>query len=169
MPTVLTRFLCVFIPHLSLKISGSAALQGSQLTLRLAIACALQDIWVALAQHLSRRPIRHAFAFGCLSSWRPLGLALGFYRTWVRRLDLAHFNCKGKLGQPSMAGALSCHAPPASSESSATWPGGFKRVACCATLRRSGLCVAFEGVGWRRHKGKEGKIRGNSLLVVYTW
>jgi len=69
---------------------------------------------------------------------------------------------RASWGQPSMAGALSCHAPPASSESSAT---------CCATLRRSGLCVAFEGVGWRRHKGQEGKIiyfEGDSLLVVYT-
>ena len=49
-----TDSIFVFIPHLSLKIPGSGALQGSQLTLRLAIACALQDIWVALAQHLSR-------------------------------------------------------------------------------------------------------------------
>jgi hypothetical protein len=64
------QFLCVFIPHLSLKISGSAALQGSQLTLRLAIACAFQDIWVALVQHLLQQPIRHALTFGCLSSWR---------------------------------------------------------------------------------------------------
>src|SRR5229473_1649758 len=139
-----TDLIFVFIPHLSLKIPGSGALQGSQLTLRLAIACALQDIWVALVQHLSQRPIRHMLAFSCLSLWRPLGLALGFYRMWVRRLDLTHFNCKGKLGATKHGRSTLLPHTPASSESSAT---------CCATLRRSGLRVTFEGVRWWRHKG----------------
>ena len=60
----LSRGLPLIIPHLSLKIPGSGALQGSQLTLR------------------------HALAFGCLSLWRPLGLVLGCYHVWVQHLDL---------------------------------------------------------------------------------
>ena len=50
---------------------------------------------------------------------------------------------RASWGQPSMAGECSCHAPPASSKSSAT---------CSATLCHLGLCVAFEG---------------DSLVIVY--
>ena len=48
-------------------------------------------------------------------------------------------NYKGELGQPSMAGALSCHAPPASPESSTMWSSGrTKRAGRCAASCRSG-------------------------------
>jgi hypothetical protein len=77
-----------------LKIPRSSSLQDGQLTPRLASACVLQD---APVQHLSWWLIGPVLVLGCLSSRGPLGLALGFYRARVRRLDVAHFNCKDEL------------------------------------------------------------------------
>ena len=110
---------------------GSGSLQAGQLTVWLASACALQIMWVALVRHLSWQLIRPVLVLGCLSSRGPLGLALGFYRELVRRLDITHSNCKGELGQPNMAGEHSCHAPPASPESS---PNMVRWHQTCRTL-----------------------------------
>ena len=125
------------VPGFHFKMPRSGTLQDGQLTLRLVNACALQDIRVALVRHLSWLPIRLTLVLGCLSSRGSLGLALGFYRARVRRLDIADFNRKGELGQPSMAGALSGYAPPTSPETSATWSSRFKRAehyaaSCCS-------------------------------------
>jgi hypothetical protein len=72
----------------------TTTLQDGRPTLRLTSVCALQAIWIALVRHLSWQPIRPVLLLGCLSSWGPLGLMLGFYRAQVRRPNAAHFNCK---------------------------------------------------------------------------
>src|SRR6266566_3656055 len=91
----LSRWLPLNEPGFHLKMPRNGSLQFGQLIVRLASACAPQVIWVALVWHLSWQPIRPVLVLGCLSSRGPLGLALGFYRELVRRLDITHSNCKG--------------------------------------------------------------------------
>ena len=43
------------------------------------------------------------------------------------------FRLQKRWGQPSMVGALACHATPVLSECSATWSGGFRHVRRCVT------------------------------------
>jgi hypothetical protein len=116
-----SSFLSSCLPRLLTVTMSSHNLSSSgQLTLRLASTFGLQVIWVAQVRHLSWQPIRLVLLLGCLSSWAPLCLTLGFYRAQVWRLDVAHFNCKASWGQPSMTGVLSGHAPHALPESSMT-------------------------------------------------
>jgi hypothetical protein len=93
----LPRWLPPNVPGSHLKIPRSGTLQDGQLTLRLASACTLQDIWVH-SYSTSWWLIGPALVLGCLSSQGSLGLALGFYCARVRCLNVAHINCKGELG-----------------------------------------------------------------------
>jgi hypothetical protein len=113
-----SSFLSSCLPQLLTVTMSSHDLSSSgQLTLRLASTFGLQVIWVAQVQHLSWQPIRPVLLLGCLSSWVPLRLTLGFYHVQVWRLNVAHFNYKVSWGQPSMTGVLSGHAPHALPES----------------------------------------------------
>jgi hypothetical protein len=94
---ILPRWLPLNVPGSHLKMPRSGTLQDGQLTLRLASARALQDIWVH-SYSTSWWPIGPVLVLGCLSSQGPLGLALGFYCARVQCLNIAHSNCKGELG-----------------------------------------------------------------------
>ena len=138
---------------LHLKLPRSGTLQDGQLTLRLASACALQGIRVALAWRLSRWQIRPVPVLSCLSSRGPLGPARGFYRTRVRCLDLTPLNFKTELwvighGRNGFLPRPPCFVRVLGNTAS--------RLQACRTLRDIaslglhsfvGLQVAFEGVG----------------------
>ncbi|KAF8501093.1 hypothetical protein F5888DRAFT_1334090 [Russula emetica] len=133
--------------------------QDGQLTLRLASACALQVIWVALVRHLSWQPIRPALVLGCLSSRGPLGLALGFYRARVRRLDVAHF-CNQAWQERSPA-TFPCFARVLSNV--------VRRLRACGTLCgivSLGLQIAFKVTAAQGANRKMKRFWGDSLLAV---
>ena len=137
---------------LRLKMPRSGTLDG-QLTLRPASTCALQGSRVAWW------PIRPAHVLGGLSLRGPLGLALGFYRAQVQRLDIARFDRKHEPGATdSMSTLPTCY--PCAVRASATWLGGFRRAVCSAALCRSGSppfpgiksCSSVSGGGGTREK-----------------
>ncbi len=161
MPTILTRFLCSY--HIFPSRSQGAALfkaASSPSGLQLPVLFKTFGLHLRSTSHGNQSGTRSRSAVCPHGGHLVLCLAstVHGFGTSISPISTA----RASWGQPSMAGALSCHAPPASSESSAM---------CCATLCHSGLRVAFEGVGWQWHKGQEGKIiyfEGDSLLVVYT-
>ena len=94
----LPRWFPFSVPGLALKMPRSGALQDGRLILRLASACVLQGVRVALARRHSGWLSRPAPVLGCLTSRGPLGPACGFYRARVRCLDVALINFKSELG-----------------------------------------------------------------------
>ena len=82
------------VPGFHLKMPRSGTPQDGQLSLRLASACGLQSIRVAFlvavdqARAHARLPVLAAATWPC--AW--------LLPCTVRRLDVAHFDCKGELG-----------------------------------------------------------------------
>ena len=70
----------------------AALVQDNHLILKLASACALQGVWIVLAEHPLWQPLRPMLLLSCLTLRRPFGLTLGFNRARAWCLDVAHFS-----------------------------------------------------------------------------
>ena len=154
------------MPVLYLKMPRIHTLQNGQLiirAIRLASACAIQGTLVTFVWCLSWQSIR-PFP----DAWLPiLEGATWPFTCLILCMGPAPRHClfslQSRAGgyQFAVAGAISQHTTPASSESPVTWLGSFKHAGCCAALCRSGstpswaLMVSNGG----SPKGKEEKGR----------
>jgi hypothetical protein len=106
----LPRWLPPNVPGSHLKIPRSGTPQDGQLTLRLASAHTLQDIWVH-SYSTSWWLIGPALVLGCCPRRGHLALRLASTVHGFGASTSPISTAKASWEQPSMAGALSCHAP----------------------------------------------------------